>query len=158
MSEVDRDGNIDFSWFGGGLRDGDVDFSLVFWSFLVCRRDGWRYRFLISFLIFWGGRGMEISIFQWFFKVPGVPEGWKYYVFTGFSRFLKWKHWFFTCFSRLLGRLRDGSIDFQWFLKISGVEGGTTQKRKKQSVPSSRHQGRMRINMASPLWKHWKTI
>ena len=45
MSEVDRDGNIDFSWFGGGLRDGDVDFSMVFWSFLVCRRDGWRYRF-----------------------------------------------------------------------------------------------------------------
>ena len=57
-----------------------------------CRRDGWRYRILICFLIFWGGRGMEISIFQRFFKVPGVPEGWKYYVLVVFSRFLKWKH------------------------------------------------------------------
>ena len=33
-----------------------------------------------------------LKIFQWFFKVPGVPEGWKYYVFIVFSRFLKWKH------------------------------------------------------------------
>ena len=33
MSEVDRDGNIDFSWFGGGLRDGDVDFLFVFQGF-----------------------------------------------------------------------------------------------------------------------------
>ena len=97
---------------------------------------------------------MEISIFQWFFKVPGVPEGWKYYVFIGFFKVSEVETLIFHMFFKASGRLRDGSIDFQWFLKISGVEGGTTQKRKKQSVPSSRHQGRMRINMASPLWKH----
>ena len=79
-------------WSGGGLRDGDVDFSLVFEAFWCAGGMDGDTDFKLVFFIFWGGRGMEISIFQWFFKFPGVPEGWKYYVFIGFSRFLKWKH------------------------------------------------------------------
>ena len=33
VSGVPEGGNIDFSWFGGVLRAGDVDFSLFFQAF-----------------------------------------------------------------------------------------------------------------------------